>query len=145
MKQKSKKSGFNRILGWANRNLEAAVVLCLLGAGVVFYILSFVPTFGENYSEGVGYGYFQKYSCKGIFFKTGEGEVVLKSSDGSAKGEMPVFEVFKFSDKNCGAWDSLVGQPVVVRYTQPYHMSRLDGTSGYQVISIEKNSKKPVQ
>lgn len=145
MKQKSKKSFFSRALDWAEQNFEVSVVLAVLCALFVLYIYSFVPTFGENYSEGVRYGYFQKYSCKGILFKTGEGEVVLKSSDGSAKGEMPVFEVFRFSDKNCGSWDSLVGQPVVVRYTQPYHMSRLDGASDYQVISIEKNSKKPVQ
>lgn len=140
-KKQQKKPVWNRLLNWASQNIELSVLIPIAALVALVLLYSVVPTFGEKYSEGVRYGYFQKYSCKGVFVKTGEGEIVLKSSDGSAKGEMPVFEVFKFSDKNCADWDSLVGFPVVIRYTEPYHMSRFDGSSGYQVVSIEKNQK----
>jgi hypothetical protein len=141
-KNLQKRPLFQRAVKWILWNIESTVVIAIVALLLMAMVYSVVPTFGEKYSEGVRYGYFQKYSCKGLFVKTGEGELVLKSSDGSSKGEMPVFEVFKFSDKHCGAWDSLVGYPVVLRYEQPYHMSRFDGSSGYQVISIEKNQKQ---
>jgi hypothetical protein len=127
----SKKSLTEKIADFAFEKwyfLLLAVILIPLS----FHI--FMPAFGTNYSSGVREGVLQKYSVKGIIWKTGEGQLILPNfrigKDGGGS------EVFNFSDVQCRKFENLSNTTVKVYYTQALHRPLKDGETNYQVDSI---------
>lgn len=98
----------------------------------------FIPSFGDNYSNGVREGLLQKYAVKGLIWKTGEGEMVLNSfrfqrGNNSGGGS----EMFYFSDAQKKDYSKFVGKNVKVFYTQALHRPYSEGGTNYRLDSIQ--------
>ncbi|MBN2665887.1 MAG: hypothetical protein JXR67_05210 [Bacteroidales bacterium] len=91
-----------------------------------------------TYSEGYRAGLLQKFSHKGMAFKTYEGELIL-SSVSSTSNVAIASEKFKFSvlekDMNM-SFDTLQGRDVIVHYIEKRGTVPWRGDSRYIVDSI---------
>jgi len=98
-----------------------------------------VPTFGD-YSDGERSGILQKFSEKGLIFKTHEGELAMegmKMSSSRNGGASSIFE-FSVTDKNViAALDTLSGKNVTLKYHQVYHANLSDGSTEYFITSVK--------
>jgi hypothetical protein len=99
----------------------------------------FLPTFGDNYSNGVREGLLQKYTVKGLFWKTGEGELVLNSFKIGTVGKRTSggTEEFNFSGNPKKDFTQFVGKNVRVYYTKAIHRPYSQGSTNYRVDSIQ--------
>jgi hypothetical protein len=91
-----------------------------------------------TYSEGFRAGLLQKFSNKGTFFKTYEGEMIL-SSVSSTSNVAIASEKFLFSVTNkklAIQFDTLQGRDVIVHYIQKNGAVPWRGDSNYLVDSI---------
>jgi hypothetical protein len=103
--------------------------LCILVYWKYFY----------TYSEGYRAGLLQKFSNKGDFFKTYEGEMILSSVSSNANVAL-ASEKFLFSvtDKKLAArFDTLQGRNVTVHYLEKHGAIFWRGDSKYLVDSIK--------
>lgn len=111
------------------------VVLMVLGT----LFGGFIPTFGD-YSDGERSGVLQKFSNRGLIFKTYEGELAMegiKISSDDKNGS--VFE-FSVTDENIAKQlDTLVGKRVTLKYEQKIHVSAHDGSTHYLIKSVTLN------
>jgi hypothetical protein len=92
-----------------------------------------------TYSEGYRAGLLQKFSNKGVFFKTYEGEMILSSVSSSSNVAL-ASEKFLFSVTNkklAHAFDTLQGQNVIVHYIQKNSAVFWRGDSEYVVDSVK--------
>jgi hypothetical protein len=126
----SKWTGFVRktkkILSWI-------LTLIIVFIGVFIYWKYFY-----TYSEGYRAGLLQKFSNKGTFFKTYEGEMIL-SSVSSTSNVAIASEKFLFSVTNkklVPQFDTLQGENVIVHYLQKNGAVFWRGDSQYLVDSI---------
>jgi hypothetical protein len=92
-----------------------------------------------TYSEGFRSGLLQKFSSKGTFFKTYEGEMILSSV--SSNREVAIAsEKFLFTLANktlIRQFDTLQGETVVVHYKQKNSPVFWRGDSQYLVDSVK--------
>jgi len=119
---KKTKRIFNWILG---------IILVLLAVFIYF-------KYFFTYSEGYRAGLLQKFSNKGILFKTYEGELILSSVSSTANVTI-ASEKFNFSvlekDMNM-SFDTLQGRNVIVHYIEKKGAVPWRGDSRYIVDSI---------
>ena len=108
--------------------------------GIIFVLLAVFIYFKYffTYSEGYRAGLLQKFSNKGIFFKTYEGELILSSVSSTAHVTI-ASEKFNFSvlekDMNM-SFDTLQGRNVIVHYIEKKGAVLWRGDSRYIVDSI---------
>lgn len=108
--------------------------------GIIFVLLAVFIYFKYffTYSEGYRAGLLQKFSNKGIFFKTYEGELILSSVSSTANVTI-ASEKFNFSvlekDMNM-SFDTLQGRNVIVHYIEKKGAVPWRGDSRYIVDSI---------
>jgi len=91
-----------------------------------------------TYSEGYRAGLLQKFSSKGVLFKTYEGEMIL-SSVSSTRDVALASEKFLFSLTNKSLvrqFDTLQGDMVIVHYKQKNSSVFWRGDSPYLVDSV---------
>jgi len=108
--------------------------LIILFLGVFIYWKYFY-----TYSEGYRAGLLQKFSNKGTFFKTYEGEMIL-SSVASTRDIAIASEKFLFTVTNkdlIRQFDTLQGENVIVHYMQKNGAVFWRGDSKYLVDSIK--------
>jgi hypothetical protein len=111
---------------------------------LLFFIILFVGIFiywkyFYTYSEGYRAGLLQKFSSKGTFFKTYEGEMIL-SSVASTRDIALASEKFLFTVTNKSLtrqFDTLQGENVIVHYVQKNGAVFWRGDSKYLVDSIK--------
>lgn len=107
-------------------------ILVILIAVMVYFKYFF------TYSEGYRAGLLQKFSNKGLIFKTYEGELILSSvsstSNVAIASEKFIFSVKK-EDMNI-KFDTLQGQNVIVHYIEKKGTVPWRGDSRYIVDSI---------
>jgi len=107
--------------------------LLVIFLGVFIYFKYFY-----TYSEGLRVGLLQKFSTKGIFFKTYEGEMIL-SSVVSSKDVAIASEKFYFTVINKAIvrqFDTLQGENIIVHYRQKKGAVFWRGDSQYLVDSV---------
>lgn len=113
--------------------LRWTLFLLLLLAGVIIYMKYFY-----TYSEGYRAGLLQKFSYKGMLFKTYEGELIL-SSVSSTSNVAIASEKFYFSVTRGDLaiqFDTLQGRNVIVHYIEKKGAVPWRGDSRYLVDSI---------
>ena len=115
-----------RVLNWA----LSILLIFLVGFIYVKYFYT--------YSEGYRAGLLQKFSNKGVIFKTYEGELILSSVSSTANvaiaSEKFIFSVLK---KNVSLqYDTLQGKNVIVHYIEKKGTVPWRGDSRYLVDSI---------
>lgn len=116
---------------------------------VVYILITFIVVLGSifmywkyfyTYSEGYRAGLLQKFSHKGNFFKTYEGELILNNVTSSAN---VVFASEKFyfsvtSRKLAKQLDTIQGKMVILHYLQKNGSLSWHGDSEYIVDSVKR-------
>jgi len=102
---------------------------------VFFIYFKFFYTYSEGYRAGI----LQKFSSKGMIFKTYEGEMIL-SSVTSSRDVALASEKFLFTLTNkdlVRQFDTIQGEMVIVHYTQKKGSLFWRGDSQYLVDSVK--------
>lgn len=105
---------------------------------IIFLVMFIYFKYFFTYSEGFRAGLLQKFSNKGIVFKTYEGELILSSVSSTASVAL-ASEKFLFSvtnEKLAIQFDTLQGRNVIVHYTEKRGTVPWRGDSKYLVDSI---------
>jgi hypothetical protein len=108
------------------------ILLCVT-LGIIIYVRYFY-----TYSEGYRAGLLQKFSSKGVIFKTYEGEMIL-SSVASNRDVALASEKFLFTLTNkdlVRQFDTLQGDMVIVHYNEKMGRLFWRGDSRYLVDSV---------
>ncbi len=129
-----KPSKFSGVMKKTKRIFRWILVLVIIFLGTFVYWKYFY-----SYSEGYRAGLLQKFSHKGTFFKTFEGEIIL-SSVSSNNNVAIASEKFLFSvpNKNLAIqFDTLQGRNVIVHYIQKNGPVFWRGDSEYLVDSVK--------
>jgi len=116
-----------KILKWS---LALIVII-----GVIFIYWKYFYTYSEGYRAGV----LQKFSSKGMIFKTYEGEMIL-SSVSSTREVALASEKFLFTMTNKALvrqFDTLQGNMVIVHYRQKNGRLPWQGDTPYLVDSVK--------
>ena len=116
-----------KFFGWV-------IALFIIILGIFIYLKYFF-----TYSEGYRAGLLQKFSNKGIAFKTYEGELIL-SSVASTRDIAIASEKFLFTMINTDLvrqFDTLQGKNVIVHYIQKGGAVFWRGDSKYLVDSVQ--------
>jgi len=110
------------------------IILLLIFLAVFVYMKYFY-----TYSEGYRAGLLQKFSRKGVAFKTYEGEMILSSvvSDKQVAIASEKFFFTMVNDKLIRQFDTLQGQNVIVHYIQKGGAVFWRGDSKYLVDSVQ--------
>jgi len=129
----TKSETWTRMVRKTKRFFRWLLILIVLFGGVFIYWKYFY-----TYSEGYRAGLLQKFSNKGTFFKTYEGEMIL-SSVASNKDVALASEKFLFTVTNkamARQFDTLQGRDVVVHYKAKNGAIFWRGDSEYLVDSV---------
>lgn len=129
-----KSETWNNTVRKTKRFFRWITFLLVIILGIFFYWKYFY-TFSEGYRAGL----LQKFSKKGTFFKTYEGEMIL-SSVASNKDIALASEKFLFTMINedlIRKFDTLQGRDVIVHYIQKNGAVFWRGDSKYLVDSIQ--------
>jgi len=105
---------------------------------IIFFVIFIYFKYFFTYSEGLRAGLLQKFSNKGVVFKTYEGELILSSVSSTANVAL-ASEKFLFSvtKKNLAIqFDTLQGRNVIVHYIEKKGTVPWRGDSRYLVDSI---------
>ncbi len=128
-----KTSRWTGVVKQTQRVFRWTAIILLLSLCVFFYFKYFY-----TYSEGYRAGLLQKFSNKGVFFKTYEGELILSSvastSNVAIASEKFLFSVLK-KDVSL-KYDTLQGRNVIVHYIEKKGAVPWRGDSRYLVDSI---------
>ena len=130
-----------------NRNNKAGFYITELLVYVVIFFIVVITiiaaarvVIGE--SDGKRIGMITKFSHKGLFVKSYEGELnmggVRNRTDSEGKHSV-VANVWEFSCSNpevANKLDSLLGKQVVIKYHQSYNGFKMD--TSYDVVSVEE-------
>jgi hypothetical protein len=130
----TKTSAGTRFLQKLNRVLKWGLYLILIFGAIFIYWKYFF-----TYSEGYRAGLLQKFSSKGMLFKTYEGEMIL-SSVSSTRDIALASEKFLFTLTNKSLirqFDTLQGSMVIVHYKQKNGTIFWRGDSQYLVDSVK--------
>ncbi|MGA2408754.1 MAG: hypothetical protein ABSF81_18660 [Bacteroidales bacterium] len=130
----SKPSFWSGIVLGTKKVLKWLLILIVIIGSVLIYWKYFY-----TYSEGYRAGLLQKFSHKGVIFKTYEGEIIL-SSVSSNRDVALASEKFLFTVTNKALmrqFDTLQGQPVIVHYRQKNASLFWRGDSPYLVDSVK--------
>jgi len=124
---------------WAGAVKKTKRILNRLLAILVIFLAIFVYfKYFYTYSEGYRAGLLQKFSNKGLLFKTYEGELILSSVASTANvalaSEKFIFSVAK-EDMSI-KFDTLQGKNVIVHYIEKRGTVPWRGDSRYLVDSI---------
>ncbi|RYY89878.1 MAG: hypothetical protein EOO15_04865 [Chitinophagaceae bacterium] len=123
----------DRTRSGARKLIWTIVLLCLLVLGIFVYWRYF-----NTYSEGNRFGLLQKFSRKGNFFKTYEGELILSSVSGN--NNVPIAsEKFFFSvaeDSVASKLLTLEGHRVSLHYSEKRGSLFWRGESNYIVDGV---------
>jgi hypothetical protein len=128
-----KPSGWSIFVKKSKKVLKWILTLIIVFLGTFIYWKYFY-----TYSEGYRAGLLQKFSNKGTFFKTYEGEMILSSISSSSNVAL-ASEKFLFSvpKKNMAIqFDTLQGRTVIVHYVEKNGPVFWRGDSKYLVDSI---------
>ena len=129
----TKQSAWTGIVKKIKRVFRWVTVLLIILIGIFIYWKYFY-----TYSEGYRAGLLQKFSKKGVFFKTYEGEMIL-SSVSSTSNVAIASEKFHFSVTRhdlATQVDTLQGRNVIVHYIYKNGTVFWRGDSRYLVDSI---------
>lgn len=124
---------------WAGAVKKTKKVLRWTFSLLIIFLFIFVYfRYFFTYSEGYRAGLLQKFSNKGMVFKTYEGELILSSVSSTANvalaSEKFIFSVIK---KNVSIqYDTLQGKNVIVHYVEKKGAVPWRGDSKYLVDSI---------
>jgi len=117
------------------RGILGKILLIVLAIVAIFVYWKYFM----NYSSGIRYGLLQKFSHKGTFFKTYEGELILSSV--TSNNSVPLAsEKFYFSVTNEHTADKLMhsqGRLVTLYYKQKNGTLSWRGDTPYIVDSVE--------
>jgi hypothetical protein len=130
----TKTSTGTRIVQKINKVLKWGLYLILIFGAIFIYWKYFF-----TYSEGYRAGLLQKFSSKGMIFKTYEGEMIL-SSVSSTRDVALASEKFLFTLTNKSLvrqFDTLQGSMVIVHYRQKNGTIFWRGDSQYLVDSVK--------
>jgi hypothetical protein len=130
----AKPSFWSELVRKTKKILKWTLILILLIGGIFIYWKYFF-TFSEGYRAGL----LQKFSSKGTFFKTYEGEMIL-SSVSSTRDVALASEKFLFTLTNKSLirqLDTLQGNMVIVHYKQKNGTIFWRGDSQYLVDSVK--------
>ncbi|MFZ0281031.1 MAG: hypothetical protein WAL29_05235 [Bacteroidales bacterium] len=130
----SKSSRWTKVVKKTRQLLRWIMVLLIVFLGTFIYWKYFF-----TYSEGYRAGLLQKFSNKGTFFKTYEGELILSSISSTANVAL-ASEKFLFSvtEKNLvHQFDTLQGRNVIIHYIEKNGAVFWRGDSRYLVDSIK--------
>jgi hypothetical protein len=119
--------GTKKVLKWL------LILVVIIGSVLIYW------KYFYTYSEGYRAGLLQKFSHKGVIFKTYEGEIIL-SSVSSNRDVALASEKFLFTVTNKSLmrqFDTLQGQPVIVYYRQKNASLFWRGDSPYLVDSVK--------
>lgn len=116
--------------------MKKIITLTLVGVLALSALVYFAVS-SENFSNGARAGYVQKFSKKGNFFKTWEGEMNL------AIGNSVAPQIWNFScesDSVASQITSLVGEKVELTYheTKWKNWGHLRGETDYFVTSVRQ-------
>ena len=105
---------------------------------IVFLVIFVYFRYFFTYSEGYRAGLLQKFSNKGVIFKTYEGELILSSVSSTANVALASEKfIFSVNKKNVSIqYDTLQGKNVIVHYIEKKGTVPWRGDSKYLVDSI---------
>lgn len=125
---------------WSNALRKTRRVLKWFVTLIIIFLAGFIyMKYFYTYSEGYRAGLLQKFSHKGTFIKTYEGEMVL-SSVASTRDIAIASEKFQFTvinDDLIRQFDTLQGSNVIVHYIQKNGTVFWRGDSKYLVDSVK--------
>jgi len=130
----AKPSRWAGVVRKTKKTIRWILILSIVFLGTFIYWKYFY-----TYSEGYRAGLLQKFSNKGTFFKTYEGELIL-SSVSSTSNVAIASEKFLFSVTNKDLtmqFDTLQGRNVIVHYIEKNGTVPWRGDSKYLVDSIK--------
>ena len=126
--------------GWAGFVLKTKKVFKWALFLIVIFLAIFIYwKYFYTYSEGYRAGLLQKFSSKGMIFKTYEGEMIL-SSVSSTSNVVLASEKFLFTMTNktlVRQFDTLQGNMVIVHYKQKNGRLPWQGDTPYLVDSVK--------
>ena len=129
----------NKASAWSVLRRKIRKILLWLAALIILILaITVYWKYFYTYSEGYRAGLLQKFSNKGTFFKTYEGEMIL-SSVASNKDVALASEKFLFTVTNkamARQFDTLQGRDVVVHYKAKNGAIFWRGDSEYLVDSV---------
>jgi len=124
---------------WAGAVKKTKRILNRLLAILVIFLAIFVYfKYFYTYSEGYRAGLLQKFSNKGLLFKTYEGELILSSVASTANVALASEKfIFSVTKENMDIkFDTLQGKNVIVHYIEKKGAVPWRGDSRYLVDSI---------
>jgi hypothetical protein len=130
----SKTSALSGFAQKAKKVLRWTLIIIVIVLGIFVYWKYFY-----TYSEGYRAGLLQKFSSKGMVFKTYEGEMIL-SSVSSNRDVALASEKFLFTMTNktlVRQFDTLQGNMVIVHYRQKNGRLPWQGDTPYLVDSVK--------
>jgi hypothetical protein len=130
----TKSESWTRMVRTGKKFLRWLLFLIVISLAVFIYFKYFF-----TYSEGYRAGLLQKFSNKGMIFKTYEGEMIL-SSVASTREVALASEKFLFSVTNkdiIRQFDTLQGRNVIVHYDEKRGVLFWRGDSRYLVDSVK--------
>lgn len=119
-----------------SKKIAFVIVALIVVSGGIFMYWKYYYTYSEGYRAGL----LQKFSHKGNFFKTYEGELILSSITSSTNVAL-ASEKFYFSvtrKKLAQQLDTLQGRMVIVHYQQKNGKISWHGDSEYIVNSVKR-------
>ena len=129
-----KSSAWSRFVQKSRKVLRWTLIILIVFLGIFIYWKYFY-----TYSEGYRAGLLQKFSSKGVIFKTYEGEMIL-SSVSSNRDVALASEKFLFTMTNKALvrqFDTLQGDMVIVHYRQKNGRLPWQGDTPYLVDSVK--------
>jgi hypothetical protein len=130
----SDSSFWSKLVRKTKKVTKWALIILSVGLILLIYFRYFY-----NYSEGYRAGLLQKFSNKGVIFKTYEGEMIL-SSVSSNRDVALASEKFLFTMTNkdlVRQFDTIQGEMVIVHYREKMGRLFWRGDSKYLVDSVK--------
>ncbi len=124
--------------------MKKKVLFWIILIAAALLAVSIYWKYGFTYSDGYRAGLLQKFSRRGTFFKTYEGEMILSSVESSDRTAL-ASEKFFFSvvdEKVAKTMERIQGEHVVVHYRQKNGALMWRGDSPYIVDSV-RISERP--
>lgn len=133
MNQENETSLWSKLVRRTKKLMKWTLYILLIALVIMVYFRYFY-----TYSEGYRAGLLQKFSSKGVIFKTYEGEMILSSV--SSNRDVPLASekfLFTLTNKDLARqFDTIQGDMVIVHYTEKMGRLFWRGDSRYLVDSV---------
>ena len=133
MNQENEISLWSKLARRTKKLMKWTLYILLIALVILVYFRYFY-----TYSEGYRAGLLQKFSSKGVLFKTYEGEMILSSI--SSNRDVPLASekfLFTLTNKDLARqFDTIQGDMVIVHYTEKMGRLFWRGDSRYLVDSV---------